>query len=243
MGAFLQALPGASPRRGLPKTRERNDITKSKNPPGGVGGRRPPLPWALGLPPGSRNRHPLFRVPTSHGHSVFEPWGGVPKPERGGGWEQPDTPCQPPPAKSGVGSLDLAYFQRENKAGGAKLRGGGAVCVHKAFGGPFPESGGAAGGGAKAPRVQNVQEGGSGGAPSVEEALARLLPAARRAPHLPVLHAVHLAALLGLAPRPPAGTGDSHTGGTRAGERGQGGARQQWLTWARPVAWVVAGWG
>lgn len=94
------------------------------------------------------------------------------------------------------------------------------MCVHKAFGGPFPESGGGGRGGAKAPRVQNVQEGGSGGAPSVEEALAGLLPAARRAPHLPVLHAVHLAALLGLPPRPPAGRGDKSRGGGHTRTRG-----------------------
>lgn len=42
-------------------------------------------------------------------------------------------------------------------------------------------------------------------ASSVQEALAGLLPAARRAPQLPVFDAVNLPALLGLAADPPAG--------------------------------------
>lgn len=44
---------------------------------------------------------------------------------------------------------------------------------------------------------------------SVQEALAGLLPAARRAPLLPVLDAVHLPALLGFTTKLPA---DRHTG-------------------------------
>ena len=38
---------------------------------------------------------------------------------------------------------------------------------------------------------------------SVSEALAGLLPAAGRAPHVPILHAVHLPALLALSPGLP----------------------------------------
>ena len=38
---------------------------------------------------------------------------------------------------------------------------------------------------------------------ALPEASAGLLPLALRAPQLPVLHSVHLAALLGLAARPP----------------------------------------
>lgn len=44
--------------------------------------------------------------------------------------------------------MDLAYFQRDKKAGGtSSVAGEGGLCVCiKLSGGPFPESGGAAGG-------------------------------------------------------------------------------------------------
>lgn len=109
-------------------------LQRVKTPLGEVrGGRRPPLPWALGLPPGSRwgagTDTPFSEPPPATG-TAYLSHVGVPKPEWGGGWEQPDTPCQPPPARSGVGLLDLAYFQREKKGRGDKLHGGeGCVCA------------------------------------------------------------------------------------------------------------------
>lgn len=109
-------------------------LQRVKTPLGGAGGGQAPTSaLGTGAAPreqaGGRNRHPLFRAPAGHRHSLSS-HGGVPKPEWGGGREQPDTPCQPPPGKERGGIDGFSLFSKGKQGRGDKLRGrGGCVCA------------------------------------------------------------------------------------------------------------------